>query len=70
MGVSVYTLILLSLLGRGRGGGWNQGEAKVTIDYVHGPLVESVRRFRGNSTISDNFKIVVEDGTALYVGGT
>ena len=25
---------------------------------------------RGNATVADNFKIVVQDGPALYVGGT
>ena len=25
---------------------------------------------RGNATVADNFKLVVQDGPALYVGGT
>jgi len=70
MGLAVNVLLVLCLLGRGRGRGWSQQGAKVSIDYVHGPLVDSVPRFRGNATVADNFKIVVQDGPALYVGGT
>ena len=43
---------------------------KMTIDYLHGPLADTLRRFKGNNTQIDNFKIVVEDGPALFVGGT
>ena len=45
-------------------------QPKVSIDYVHGPLTDTLKRFKGNTTRIDNFKIVVEDGTALFVGGT
>eukprot|EP00092_Neocalanus_flemingeri_P013940 GFUD01015036.1.p1 GENE.GFUD01015036.1~~GFUD01015036.1.p1 ORF type:complete len:639 (+),score=87.98 GFUD01015036.1:287-2203(+) len=45
-------------------------QPKVTIDYVHGPLADTIKRFKGNNSQIDNFKIVVEDGTALFVGGT
>jgi len=45
-------------------------QPKVTIDYVHGPLADTIKRFKGNNSHIDKFKIVVEDGTALFVGGT
>lgn len=53
-------------------GGWTGHglQPKVTIDYVHGPLADTIKRFKGNNSQIDNFKIVVEDGTALFVGGT
>jgi len=52
--------------------GWSNpgSHPKVTIDYVHGPLADTIKRFKGNNSHIDNFKIVVEDGTALFVGGT
>ena len=67
---------LLTLLGCGTRvqglGGWtgHGTQPKVTIDYVHGPLADTIKRFKGNNSQIDNFKIVVEDGTALFVGGT
>jgi len=76
MYVCVHTLVVLTVLGRGRGWsddhgrGWSQDPARVSIDYVHGPLGQAVRRFHGNSSISDNFKVMVEDGSAIYLGGT
>ena len=53
-------------------GGWTGHglQPKVTIDYVHGPLADTIKRFKGNNSQIDNFKIVVQDGTALFVGGT
>ena len=67
---------LLSVLGKSAKvqclGGWTGHgiQPKVTIDYVHGPLADTIKRFKGNNSQIDNFKIVVEDGTALFVGGT
>ena len=70
MRVLVQTLLLAALSGRGRGWsddqgsggsnggvGWSQDAARVSIDYVHGPLRDAVRRFHGNASISDNFKV-------------
>lgn len=54
----------------GWGGGGRGGAAKVSIDYVHGPLADTITRFNGNKTQVDNFKVVVEDGQAIFVGGT
>lgn len=63
-------VLLVSLLpDRGEGGGWYQDRPRVSLDYLHGPLADTLIRFRGNSSSADSFKIVVEDGTALYVGG-
>jgi len=45
-------------------------QPKVSIDYVYGPLADTALKFHGNLTHLDNFKIVVEDGSALWVGGT
>ena len=65
MYVCVHTLVVLTVLGRGRGWsddhgrGWSQDPARVSIDYVHGPLGQAVRRFHGNSSISDNFKATI-----------
>ena len=63
-------IVLLTVLGRGNGRGWSRETSSVSIDYVRGPLMDTVRRFRGNATITDNFKILVQDGLALYLGAT
>lgn len=42
----------------------------MSIDYVHGPLADTITRFSGNHSQVDNFKVVVEDGQAIFVGGT
>ena len=46
--------------------------AQITIDYVHGPLADTLQRFTGNQSQAqaDRFKIVLQDGKALFVGGT
>lgn len=66
----IQLLVLLAVLGRGDGRGWSRDTSSVSIDYVRGPLMDTVKRFRGNATITDNFKILVQDGLALYLGGT
>ena len=69
-------VVLVSVLGRSARvhclGVWTgQGlHPKVTIDYVHGPLADTIRSFKGNNSQIDNFKIVVQDGSVLFVGGT
>ena len=52
------------------GGSRGLNSAKISIDYVHGPLADTITRFQGNKSQVDNFKIVVEDGQAIFVGGT
>ena len=42
----------------------------MSIDYVHGPLADTITRFSGNHSQVDNFKVGVEDGQAIFVGGT
>ena len=71
----LFLLLLLPLSSHTVFGGWGGGgrgahAPRVSIDYVHGPLADTITRFNGNQTHTDNFKIVVEDGQALFVGGT
>ena len=71
----LFLLLLLPLSSHTVLGGWGGGgrgtlAPRVSIDYVHGPLADTITRFNGNQTHTDNFKIVVEDGQALFVGGT
>jgi len=76
-GSSCVTLLpLLVLQGQAVQTGWPGGGGphshtpKVSIDYVHGPLADTITRFSGNHSQVDNFKVVVEDGQAIFVGGT
>jgi len=73
MFISMLLLNVLNIVGNvDCYNGWSNpgSQPKVTIDYVHGPLADTIKRFKGNNSHIDNFKIVVEDGTALFVGGT
>ena len=42
----VAGLLLVSLVERGEGGGWYQDRPRLTVDYVHGPLADTLTRYR------------------------
>ena len=42
----VAGLLLVSLVERGAGGGWYQDRPRLTVDYVHGPLADTLTRYR------------------------
>ena len=44
-------------------------EPKLLVDYLHGPLSTTVKRFVGNDSFSGSFKIVKREGEVLFVGG-
>ncbi len=46
-GVIWASLLLVSLPDRGEGGGWYSHRPKLTVDYLHGPLADSLSRYRG-----------------------
>jgi hypothetical protein len=46
-GVIWASLLLVSLPDRGEGGGWYTHRPKLTLDYLHGPLADSLSRYRG-----------------------
>jgi hypothetical protein len=45
-GVIWASLLLVSLPDRGEGGGWYSHRPKLTLDYLHGPLADSLSRYR------------------------
>lgn len=47
-------------------GGWRESRARVVRDYLHN--TEEVLTFVGNSTHSDHFKLLKEDGNSLLIG--
>jgi hypothetical protein len=49
-GVIWASLLLVSLPARGEGGGWYSHRPKLTLDYLHGPLADSLSRYRGTGT--------------------
>jgi hypothetical protein len=49
-GVIWASLLLVSLPDRGEGGGWYSHRPKLTLDYLHGPLADSLSRYRGTPT--------------------
>jgi hypothetical protein len=49
-GVIWASLLLVSLPDRGEGGGWFSHRPKLTLDYLHGPLADSLSRYRGLGT--------------------
>ena len=42
----VAGLLLVSLVERGEGGGWYQDRPRLTVDYLHGPLADTLTRYR------------------------
>ncbi len=46
-GVIWASLLLVSLPDRGEGGGWYSHRPKLTLDYLHGPLADSLSRYWG-----------------------
>jgi hypothetical protein len=59
-GVIWASLLLVSLPDRGEGGGWYTHRPKLTVDYLHGPLADSLSRYRGFERGEDESKEYIQ----------
>ncbi len=52
VGLAVTCLLLVSLPDRGEGGGWYQDRPRLSVDYLHGPLADTLSRYIDMNTVN------------------